>query len=1019
MSAKHGVVLLAIVSIVAFSNFFLVRNSAQNAEPSDPSTVYSNPTSLTINTATSSPAQIPATVYPSNIAVSGMTGTITRVAVTLNGFTEQRPSDADFLLVSPTGAKFIFLSDGQPNGGGTWDDKLFTFSDDATTTIPSSAVDVPSGNYRPTSGDTGTDAFPAPAPAGPYSQPTAASFASVFNGADPNGTWSLFAVDDSGGVFAGSINSGWSITITTDGAPTTFANSTYIGLHDFVMPTAPYGTLINVSGVSGVISNLKVTLTGFSHTRPSDVDVLLVSPNGKGLVVLSDAGGGTAVTNADLVFDDSAPGQVSNPIVSGTYRPTDLPTSPDFFPGPAPLRPYHNSNDSVLSSFNGFSPNGEWRLFVVDSTIGFAGSISGGWSLDITTVPPSPPQTPACGAPAFATNSYGTGSAPTNFVLADFNNDFKADVAVTNQVSNNVSVLLGNGDGTFLPATNFAVGASPYSIAAGKFNADNDVDLAVVNSGSNTVSILLGNGAGLFSAPTNFPVGPSPISVAAGDLNNDGKLDLAVANFGSFFAGSVSILLGNGTGSFTTSQSLRTRTQPSFVAIANLNPADTNRDLVVANFGADGISTFFGNGNGTFVLSQNLSTGIGSGPVALEIADAGIPDGNPDITVANYNNDTYSTCINTGNGTFASCGQAQAGGPNPISVAVDDFLGSGTRFPAVALSGSNQVKVGVTLVPVGQNPNAIDSVDLNGDGKPDLISVNFSSNDLTVMMNSCTVAVGNIFDWDGDRKTDFNVFRPSTQAWFDFSVSQSAAARNFSRGTDKLVPADYDGDFRTDYGLYRPENGLWVVQSGQLSRPIYFLQFGLPEDIPVPADYDGDGKADVAVFRPSNGTWYVRRSTDNSVDVRQFGATGDKPVQGDFDGDKKSDLAVFRPSTGVWYIWRSSDSQFFILQFGISEDKTVVGDYDGDSKADIAIWRPSTSDWWIRRSTDGVVFAVPWGAPGDIPVVGDFENDGKIDTAVWRPSDRTWYVRKSSDGGAIYFIWGLNGDVPVPSVYVR
>lgn len=1020
MSVKYRVVLLlllAIVPILALSNFFLVGNRAQNLEPS---TVYSNPTSITINTATTSPTPIPATVYPSNIVVSGMTGTITRVAVTLNGLSHLRTSEVDILLVSPTGAKFIFLSDPEPFVTASFDDKVFTFSDDGPTTMPTNG-EVPSGNYFPVSGDSAADTFPAPAPAGPYGQPPSATFTSTFNGADPNGTWSLFAVEDAaGGGLAGNINLGWSITITTNAAPATFANPTYIGLHDVVTPSTPYGTVINVSGASGVISNLKVTLTGFSHTRPSDVDVLLVSPNGKGLVLLSDAGSSGAAVNADLVFDDAATSQIPSVITSGTYRPTDNAGTSDFFPGPAPLIPYHSFNGNLLSSFNGYSPNGEWRLFVVDSTVGSAGSISGGWSLDITTVPLPPPQTPSCGAPFFATNSYATGNSPTNFALADFNNDLKLDVAVTNQVSNNVSVMLGNGNGTFMPATEFAVGSAPYSIAAGRFNADSNVDLAVVNSGSNTVSILLGNGSGSFGAPTNFMVGPSPISIAAGDLNNDGNQDLAVANFGSFFAGSISILLGNGAGSFAPAASVRTRTQPAFVAIANLNPADTNRDLVVANFGADSISTFFGNGNGTFVLSQNVSTGIGTGPVALKVSDAGIPDGRPDIVVANYNNDTYSTCANNGNGTFTSCGMTQAGGPNPISVTVDDFTGSGTRFPAVALSGSNQVKVGTTSVTVGQNPNAVDSADLNGDGKPDLISVNFSSNDLTVMINSCTVGTGNLFDWDGDRRTDFNIFRPSTQAWFNSSLSPSGSVKTFSRSLDQLVPADYDGDTRTDYGLFRPDNGLWIVHTGQSpARPIYFLQFGLTGDIPVPADYDGDAKADIAVFRPSNGTWYIRHSTDNSVESRQFGATGDKPVQGDFDGDGKSDLAVFRPSTGVWYVWQSSDSQFLIVQFGASGDKTVVGDYDGDGKADIAIWRPSTSDWWIRRSSDTVVFAVPWGAPGDIPVVGDFENDGKTDTAVFRPSDRTWYVRKSLDGGAIYFIWGLNGDVPVPSVYAR
>ncbi len=1015
MSGKKLTVQIAvIVQLTALLNIFLVKSPAQNSSKA-PETVYSNTTSLAINSAPSSTPPFIATVYPSNIDVSGMTGNITRVAVTLNGLTHTRLNEVDLLLVSPTGAKYVFLADA--GGFVTLDDKLFTFSDDAPGTLPVNSPDLPSGNYRPTSGDAVTDIFPAPAPAGPYSLPPVSTFGSIFNGANPNGTWSLFAVDDLANE-AGSINAGWSITITTDAAPATFVNSNHIALNDQITPATPYGTPINIAGASGVISNLKVTLTGFSHTRPLEVDILLVSPNGKGVVILSDAGGQTAATNADLTFDDT--GGVLNTIVTGTYRPTDNSASfSDIFPSPAPLRPHHAlTGSNSLSNFYGFSPNGEWRLFVVDANANNSGSISGGWSLDITTTPIVPPTPPACGAPSFSTTSFATGVSPTNLALADFNNDAKHDLAVTNQVSNDVSILLGTGTGSFLPQTSVPAGSSPYSVAAAKFNADNNFDLAVVNSGSNNVSILLGNGDGTFGPPTNFFVGPSPISVAVGDLNNDGNQDLAVANFGGFFSGSVSILLGNGAGSFTTGTPVRTRTQPSFVAIANLNSTDSHRDLVVTSFGSNSATTFFGVGNGTFFLSQNIA--VGAGPVWVDIADMGTPDGFPDLVIANYNSDSIHTCSGSSSGIF-SCSSSPAGGANPISVAAADYVGNGMRSSAVTLSGSNTVRVGASNVSVGLNPNAVESADFNGDGKVDLVSVNAGSNDISVLINNCAVATGNIFDWDGDRRTDFSVMRPSTRAWFNASLSGFSSVKIFSRPGDTLVPADYDGDGRTDYGLFRPESGLWMVQSGLLfvTRPIYFLQFGITEDIPVPADYDGDGKADLAVFRPSTGTWYVRRTFDNSVQATAFGLSGDKPVQGDFDGDGKSDLAIFRPSTGVWYVLRSSDSQTFIVQFGASEDKTVAGDYDGDGKADIAVWRPSTAVWWVLRSSDGGSSAVGWGAAGDIPVLGDYENDGKFDYAVWRPSDRIWYVLKSSDLGAIYFQWGLSTDYPIPNAYVR
>jgi subtilisin-like proprotein convertase family protein len=1005
---------LVVSQLFLLINTLTLATAAQDGQKV-PEAIFSNTTSIAIDTAPTLPATIPAVTYPSNIVVSGMTGNITRVAVTLNGLTHARGSDVDLLLVSPTGAKFIFLADASGGFGLAFEDKLFTFADDAPNVMPFSTPDVPSDSYKPNNPDGLNDTFPSPAPPGPYSTAPSSTFASVFNGANPNGTWSLYSVDDTNGG-AGSINGGWSLTITTSGAPETFTNSSYIALNDTMMPSNPYGTVINISGQTGVISNLKVGINGFTHGRVWDVDILLVSPNGKGVTIMSDTGGNGAANNVNIVIDDAASQPIPiDSLSSGTYKPTDVGEPfPDTFPAPAPLRPYQVlTGFNALSNFNGFSPNGEWRLYVVDDLGNVSGSISGGWFLDITTTPVVPPAQPACPAAAFAPTNFAAGNTPTNLAVADFNNDTKLDIAVTNQVSNDVSILLGTGTGTFLPQTLVAVGSGPYAVVAGKFNADNNFDLAVANSGSNNVSILLGNGNGTFGAPTNFPVGPSPISIANGDLNNDGNEDLAVANYGGFFTGTVSILLGNGTGGFTTGTTVRTRSQPSFVAITNLSSADANRDLIVTSFSSNSVTTFVGNGNGTFSTGQNLNTGIG--PVSIEVTEA---NGLPYFITANYNGDSTTTCSSTGNGLF-TCGTSSAGGANPISVAIADYLGTGSKQPAVAFSGANAVRVFAASVAVGANPNAVKAADFNGDGKIDIVTANSGSNDVTVALNTCSVARGNLFDWDGDRRTDFNIFRPSTQAWYNSSLNGAVAAKYFSRPGDKLVPADYDGDGKTDYGLYRPDAGLWIVHTATTNRPIYFTQFGIAEDIPTPADYDGDGKADIAVFRPSTGTWYIRRSSDNAVNVVPLGSPGDKPVAADYDGDRKDDIAVFRPSTGVWFISQSSNGQMFILQFGSSEDKTVVGDYDGDGKADIAVWRPSTGAWWMRWSSDGGVRAHPWGTSTDIPVVGDFDNDGRFDSAVYRPSDRTWYVVKSSDGTAIYFQWGLSTDYPVPNAYVR
>jgi subtilisin-like proprotein convertase family protein len=161
----------------------------------------------------------------------------------------------------------------------------------------------------------------------------------------------------------------------------TFSNTASITINNSG-PATPYPSTINVSGMEGTISKVTVTLDGFSHTWPSDVDVMLVAPNGTNTILMSDPDLDEDVTNLTLTFDDSAVNLVpcGSTLTSGTYKPTNC-GGGDSFPLPAPM-----PNPVVaLSNFNGGNPNGDWRLFVVDDIGGDSGSISNGWSITITT----------------------------------------------------------------------------------------------------------------------------------------------------------------------------------------------------------------------------------------------------------------------------------------------------------------------------------------------------------------------------------------------------------------------------------------------------------------------------------------------------------------------------------------------------------------------------------------------------------------------------------------------------------
>ena len=277
------------------------------------------------------------------------------------------------------------------------------------------------------------------------------------------------------------------------------------------------------------------------------------------------------------------------------------------------------------------------------------------------------------------------------------------------------------------------------------------------------------------------------------------------------------------------------------------------------------------------------------------------------------------------------------------------------------------------------------------------------------------------FDFDGDGKTDFSVFRPNdnpNEADFHILQSSSNSQQSAAWGSvgDAAANADYDGDGKTDLAVFRSSTRTWFILQSS-NNTILPIVFGTTNDKLTPADFDGDGKADLAVFRPTNGTWHVLQSTNGEIRSQQFGTSGDLPVAADFDADGKTDLAVFRPSNGVWYISRSSDNSLINIQFGLSGDKPVPGNYDGDAKSDIAVFRPSDGNWYLLRSSEGFT-AVHFGISGDKPLQADFDGDARQDIAVYRPGTNIWYYLKSSDGSFVSAQYGAIGDTVVPSIFV-
>ena len=374
--------------------------------------------------------------------------------------------------------------------------------------------------------------------------------------------------------------------------------------------------------------------------------------------------------------------------------------------------------------------------------------------------PPPPPRTPkilpALSAAATAEFALAPGSpfivgaSPLALAVADFNGDGWPDLAIA---STPVMVLLGNGAGGFTaaPGSPFRVGRGSKSVVVGDFNRDGKQDLAILaySNGSvfdSTVTLLLGNGAGGFSAALGNPftvVGGQVSGLVMGDFNGDGKPDLATE---SSLDGTVTVLLGDGTGGFTAVPGgpLKVGAKPQGLAVGDFN-RDGWPDLAVAHDFSSNLTLLLGTGAGRFATAPGSPFTVGSRPLPLAVGDFN-GDGRLDLAVGNFGGDSVTVLLGNGAGGFtAAPGSPFTVGKNPGSLAVADFNGDGKLDlaaggdPVVVLLGDGAG--GFTASPgsplrMGTRLNSVAVGDFNGDGKPDLAIANFEDSTVTVLLNS-------------------------------------------------------------------------------------------------------------------------------------------------------------------------------------------------------------------------------------------------------------------------------------------
>ena len=586
-------------------------------------------------------------------------------------------------------------------------------------------------------------------------------------------------------------------------------------------------------------------------------------------------------------------------------------------------------------------------------------------------------------------------SLPLAIATGDFNGDGIVDAAVTSSGTNAVSVLIGTGDGNFKAAVNYPVGSDPLAIVAGDFNHDGHLDLAVLNNTPNnsgtggSVSILTGQGDGTFVAGATYGVGYLPTAIATGDFDGDGNLDLAVVVSNPnvlLNAGFVTILMGSASGAFTAGANYAVGITPASIAVGDFN-GDGRLDLAVGspvngiNFNPQSeISILLNAGSGNFSAGSSFAVGpLGSVPIAIAAADFN-NDGRLDLAVA-LNNTNYAViCQGNGDGTFAIAGTPVVGN-TPVWLVAADFNGDGKIDLIVDNNGDNTVAVlpgngdetfgNPTTYPVGTQPTNLALADLNGDGKVDVAVVNNHDSNVQVLLGE-----GNGTFLPGIYPVGAN---PGGIASGDFNrdgIPDLAVTKS-----DATV-AIFLGDGR---GGFTPLPPFVACQSvvGAVAGKI------------AAADVNGDNKVDLAVAcnlpasTPSSFVNLFQGNGDGTF-VNPFGPVIGSATQGivaaDIDGDGIPEFVVANLSTGLQVVNLNTSLPKLIFLESVWD--VTAGDFNGDGKTDL-----------LAVGSEGIIPGIvllgdgagnfqqgsPLGWPGGL--TGDFNGDGLTDFLNYQPSD--------------------------------
>ena len=621
--------------------------------------------------------------------------------------------------------------------------------------------------------------------------------------------------------------------------------------------------------------------------------------------------------------------------------------------------------------------------------------------------------------PGGATIGLGTqfpaGPKPIAMIAGDFNGDGVADLAELGS-DGSVTVLLGNGDGTFSGPVSTATGATKVtaSISANDFNGDGLDDVAFT-TGQGNVFVLVGNGDGSFNVRSFASGAPQLNGVDSADYDGDGKVDLAVLTCcrSPQAAGDLQIMHGHGDGTFGSLTEVAQIGDPTAVTTADLNN-DGHPDLLVSSspciFTPCGrMDIFMNRGDGTFIQEQSIGVRVEdpSLPAVGDFNGDGIPD------IAFQDRASVLVFLGNGDGTFGFV-QFYATGPRfQNGTMVGDFNPDGildlvtvnANGTLTMLTGNGDGTFFMSLrFPTGLTPAAAAAADFNGDGIPDLVVSNSDIN-----AKSVSVLLGN-----GD-----GTFQPKT----DFSVGNNQAF--------DLATGDFNGDGRPDVAVVNQTTVTIMLNDGSGSlAPAGTLTVGNSPVAVAVADFNGDGNADLAVTNSSTNTVSIFLGNgDGSFSAKRDFPTSPTPgklVVADFNGDGIMDLAVTGGATAgsrINILLGNGDGTFragnLLLTFDFPVSLTA-GDFNGDGITDLAwVVAGAGSQSQVQfvlgngNGTFGPLNTMPLGGfPGGAIRSADINGDGVADLVVIAGN-----VSSPQSGDVVVYVSNGDGTFQSPMVF--